>query len=569
MTEILFDIGLVIVLATALAFVAKFLKQSLIIAFIAAGILIGPSGFGMIRNENVILALSEFGIAFLLFIIGLELDFRKLKELGKPTLLTSVFQMSIAFIAGFSIGKLFLFSNIPSIYLGIAVSFASTTVVLKLLSDKNEIYTMHGRFQLGILLVEDVFAVFALALLTTLDSINFSNLMLTLGKGLLLFIIAALAGRFIFPRLLENAAKNQELLFLSAISLSFVMAYLSLMMNFSVAMGAFLAGISIAALPYSYEIVGRMKSLRDFFATIFFVALGMQITFSSITLVKPILGILFVVVILTPIVVMISIALFGYGKKIAFLSGIALSQMSEFALVIAAQGVVLGHITKNTLSLIAIVTVISIIISSYFIKYDQEIFNLFSKKLRFLDRFKRKEMDDYTPLEKYDYILIGCDRIGYSVLETFKKMNQSFVIIDYNPEIIKHMKKEKIPCIYGDVADFEILDKVKVHHARMVISTIPNRFENTYLIKEIRKENKKSIIIVTARNIDDALYFYDLGADYVIVPHFLGGDYVSLLLEYFTEDFARILYQKVQHMDQLRKRKESYKVEFKHRNQLF
>ncbi len=555
MNPVLYDIGIVIVAATTLAFLARLFKQPIILAFIAAGILLGPSGFKLITNEEVILALSEFGIAFLLFIVGLELDLRKLKALGKPTFIAAAAQMITAFLAGFLAGNLLSFSTITSIYMGLAVSFASTTVVLKFLAEKNEMYTLHGRFQLGILIVEDVFAVLALAALTTLDSFSISSLAITLGKGVLLFLIAALAGAFIFPFLFGKAAKNQELLFLSAISLSFVMAYISIMLGFSIAMGAFLAGISIASLPYSYEIVGRMKSLRDFFATMFFVALGMQITFFGLTNYIPLIVFLLISILVTPVVVMLVISFFGYGRKISFFSGLALSQMSEFALVIAAQGLLLGHITKETLSLIAVIMVISITISTYLMKYDGQIYGFISKRLKFMDKFKKSELEDYVPDEKYDFVLIGYDRIGYSILQTFSKIKKPFIIIDFNPEIIKKLKTQKIPCIYGDVADIEILEKAMVHGAKLIISTIPDRYENNFLISNTRKENKKAIIIVTARHIDDALYFYDLGADYVILPHFLGGDYISVLLERFTGDFAKILYHKVEHIEQLKKRK--------------
>lgn len=555
MNPVLYDIGIVIVAATILAFLARLFKQPIILAFIAAGILLGPSGFKMITNEEVILALSEFGIAFLLFIVGLELDLRKLKELGKPTFVAAAAQMIFSFLAGFLAGKFLSFSAITSIYMGLAVSFASTTVVLKFLAEKNEMYTLHGRFQIGILIVEDVFAVLALAALTTLDSFSISSLSITLGKGALLFIIAALAGTFIFPSLFSKAAKNQELLFLSAISLSFIMAYVSIKLGFSIAMGAFLAGLSIASLPYSYEIVGRMKSLRDFFATMFFVALGMQITFFGLTDYVPMIVFLLISLFATPIVVMLIISFFGYGRKISFFSGLALSQMSEFALVIAAQGLLLGHITKETLSLIAIIMVLSITISTYLMKYDGQIYGLISRRLNFLDKFKKAELEDYIPDERYDFVLIGYDRIGYSILQTFGKIKKPFIIIDFNPETIRKLKSQKIPCIYGDVADMEIQEKAKVHEAKLIISTIPDKYENTVLINNTRTVNKKAMIIVTARHIDDALYFYDLGADYVILPHFLGGDHVSILLESFTENFAKVLYNKVEHIAQLKKRK--------------
>lgn len=555
MNGILYDIGLVIVAATILAFIARLFKQPTLLAFIAAGILIGPVGFKLITNEEVILSLSEFGIAFLLFIVGLELDLRKLKELGKPTFFAAATQMIMAFLAGFLAGKLLSFSSITSAYLGFAAAFASTTVVLKFLAEKNEMYTLHGRFQLGILIVEDVFAVLALAALTTLDSFSISSLAITMGKGIILFFIAILCGTFIFPNLFGKAAKNQELLFLSAISLSFIMAYLSIQLGFSIAMGSFLAGMSIASLPYSYEIVGRMKSLRDFFATIFFVALGMQITFANISDYTSIIVFLLITLTVTPVAVMTVLSLLGYGRKISFFSGLGLSQMSEFALVIAAQGLLLGHITKDTLSLIAVVMVLSITISSYLMKYDGQIYGLISGRLKFLDKFKKSELEDYIPDENYEFVLMGYDRIGYSILQTFSKIKKPFIIIDYNPDVIRKLKAEKIPCIYGDMADVEILEKAKVDSAKLIISTIPDRYENTFLIKNTRKENKKAIIIVTARHIDDALYFYDEGADYVILPHILGGDYISVLLERFTGDFAKLLYHKVEHITQLKKRK--------------
>jgi Trk K+ transport system NAD-binding subunit len=329
------------------------------------------------------------------------------------------------------------------------------------------------------------------------------------------------------------------------------------MIGCSVAIGAFLAGVSLASLSYNLEIISMVKSLRDFFATIFFVSLGMQITLAATMLVAPIIMFSLLVVVGGPLIVMVLMSLSGYSKKVSFLSGIAIAQISEFSLIIIALGRSLGHIPKEIVSLTAIIAVVTITISTYLIQYNNQLYLRFSRFLSVFERLSKKVKHlEYRPAAfKADVVLCGYNRVGYSILKKLQAMKKSLLIVDYNPELIKQLAKEGVPCVYGDIGDLEILNRLDLANIEILISTVPDASDNLLLIKKTKEVNKKAVVIVTANQIDEALRLYDAGADYVVLPHFLGGEHVSILLEDFTKDFNKILETRLSHIRELSHRK--------------
>jgi len=277
MANLFIEIGVVLIVAGVLASIARFLKQPLIIGYMLAGIIIGPIGFGLITDIENIITLSEIGIAFLLFMVGTELDFRKVKNLGMPALLTGLGQIIFTFVAGYFIAAQFGFGQIASLYISLALTLSSTVIVIKMLSDKEQINTLHGRVALGILLVQDIVAIFAIALLSV-ETFTLNVVMANFFKGILLFVISLGLGSVVLKSVFRYFAKSQELLFIGAVSWLFLNAILAYALGYSIAIGAFLAGLSMTTVPYNIEIVGKVRSLRDFFAVIFFVSLGMEIS---------------------------------------------------------------------------------------------------------------------------------------------------------------------------------------------------------------------------------------------------------------------------------------------------
>ena len=557
MENIFFDIGAIIIIATVFAFIAKALKQPLIPAYVLTGIIIGPI-LGLITNTEIITTLSEIGIAFLLFIVGLEMDLRKLRDVGLISSVGGMVQMLSIFTATFILAVFLGFVYREAIYLGLIIAFSSTMVVVKLLSDKHEIDTLHGRIIIGFLLMQDIIAILALSVLLTIDNFSFSFLILSVVKGIVVFLVAVAASKFLFPALFEFAAKSQELLFIAAVSVSFAFSILFYYIGFSIAIGAFVAGVTLANLPYNIEIIGKVKSLRDFFAVIFFVSLGMELLLGSFgALLKPLIIFIILIIFLKPLITMFLCSFFGYKKRTAFLTSISLAQISEFSLIIVAQGLFLGHLSQEIFSLTVILAVATIVSTSYFIKYEDKLYRKLAGFLEIFDRLTGTYNDlEYVPRKKHEVILCGYNRIGYSIVNTLKRLKKKLLVVDFNPEVIRKLIDEKIPCIYGDVGDLEVLGRLNLREAKMVISTVPKKRDNLLLIKKTKEENKKVVVFVNASHVEDALRLYDAGADYVLLPHFLGGEHVSLLIEDFTGDIKKIIDTKIKHIKELKTRRE-------------
>lgn len=549
-----FDFGLIIVIATFFAIIARYLRQPLIPVYIITGLIIGP-GLGFITDIEMIKTVSEIGIAFLLFIVGLELDFRKLQNIGFVASVGGSLQVITIFILGFLISMLLGFGYPANIYWGLIAAFSSTMVVIKMLADKGELSTLHGRIIIGILLMQDVFALIAITTLSTLNNLSFFLVIFFIFKGLWVMIFALVSGKFLLPPLFKFAAKSQDLLFLLSISTCFGFAMLFTYAGFSLAIGAFIAGLALASLPYSTEIIGKVKSLRDFFATIFFVSLGLELSLVSLSQHIPTIIIFSVlIVILKPLFIAFIASIFGYTKRNSFLSAISLGQVSEFSLILVAQGLLLGHITQEIFSLTIVLTIITIGISSYFIKFDKTIYNKISHKLKILDRVALDKSLQYGSHKEKEVILVGYHRIAYSIVEKLHNLRKDFIVIDYNPDIIRELASEKITCLYGDISDPEILQKIDFKTAKLIVSTIPEEDDNKLLLQKAKDANPKVMVFVTANQIDEALELYDRGADYVIMPHFLGGEHTSLMIE-DTQDFEKLLKNKMRHVDQLQKRR--------------
>lgn len=551
---LLFDIGIVIIIATICGFFARLLKQPLILAYILAGAIIGPAGLGLVIDKTVIMTLSELGIAFLLFTVGLEMDIRKLKAVGLVSSISGILQIIMSLILGYILAIAFGFSQLGSIYIALALAFSSTMIVVKLLSDKKELDTLHGRMLIAILLVQDVIAIFALSFLATFKTISFSFFGISLLKVSLLFLVAILSSKFILPRLFKSIAKSEELLFLSAVSWCLLFALISYYTGFSIAIGAFLAGLTLALSPYNLEIIGKVKPLRSFFATIFFVALGMQLIFVNIShYFLPIIIFTLLVLIGNPLMVMIPVSLFGYKKRTSFLTGIGIAQTSEFSLIIVSLGLILGHISQEIVSIVVIITAITITISSYFIIYDDKIYKKSAGFLTFLDIFPahREKLEYAVKKIKKPIIIFGGHRTGRILVDTFKKLKKEILVVDFNPEIIKILISQKIPCVYGDIVNLEVLEKINLENAKMVISTIPNKEDNLFLIEHVKAVNPKAKIFVTTVHMHEAFEFYEKGADYVILPHVLTGEKIASILNDLVTKKKSIKKLKKEHIKKL------------------
>lgn len=531
MMGIFTQLSILILVVLVVSFITRILKQPLIIGYLLSGILVGPFFLNILQENDTILTFSEFGIAFLLFIVGLSLSPKVIKEVGKISLVTGVGQVIFTSVIGYLIGILLGFSPLVSVYIAIALTFSSTIIIMKLLSDKEDLDKLYGKISIGFLLVQDFIAIIILIVISAFSSgLSVTNIVTgTLLKGVLLIIILIPISLYILPRLSSFFAKSQEFLFLFSIAWGLGFAALFFYAGFSIEVGALIAGIMLSMSPYSCEISSKMRPLRDFFIISFFLILGSQMVIGEMgrLLVPAIIFSIFILV-GNPLIVVCLMGFLGYSKRTGFMAGLTVAQISEFSLILIALGVKIGHLSSEVLSFVTTVGIITIAGSTYMIIYSEKIYPYFS---RFLSLFERKKLKEGAEKnQEHDYILLGYNRLGFSILKTLSKLGGKYLVVDFNPETIKKLSSKKINCLYGDVEDIEFLQELKIEKAKIIVSTVPENDANFLLIKKIREKNKNAIIITTASQIQETFKLYNTGADYVILPHFLGGNYTSDLI---------------------------------------
>ena len=557
--EVLISLSLIIVIASITTIVARIIKQPPIIAYLISGILAGPLFFNIIGGDslNVIQIFAHIGVALLLFIVGLSLDLRLLKEVGKVSIFAGSSQIIITIIVGFLIAIGLGLSNITALYLGLVLAFSSTIVVVKLLSDKKEIDSLHGRIALGILMVQDFVAAIALMAIPLINQTgNFISVFYKLGIIFGLIILIFFFTHFILNRFLIYLARSQEILFLFAIAWALTLATLFDYFGFSLEIGALIAGMSLASSKYNLELGGKMKPLRDFFIILFFVFFGSQLNgMVNYSIIRDAIIFSIFILIGKPIIIMTTLKMFGYKKRTNFLTGSSLAQISEFSLIIVLLGFTLGHLTQEVMSLVIIIAILTIAISSYGIHHSNFIFNKISNSLNL---FEGEISEDIKSNKKtFEVFLFGYHRIGYKIFKELQKMKNSCVIIDYNPKVIFALSKHKINCIYGDIGDKGFIDDLDFSKAKLIISTIPDEDSNLVVKDKLKEINSNAIFIATAENPRSAVDLYEKGIDYVIVPHHLGGDYAANMINKFHTEKEKYKGAGKKHLKELNKAKKN------------
>ncbi len=520
--SILVSIALVVIIAAVLALISKLLKQEFILAYILAGIIIGPLVLGLIKDPSLVNGLAEIGITFLLFAAGLEMSLNKFKGRISTILLVGIIQVAAVVLLCFFTLQTFLFSRTESIWLGVAIALSSTVVITKIFSDKNELSTLHARLIIGIMFVQDIVAIGALALLT--KDFSLVSIILSVVKLVLLVGLAFLLNFAVKP-VMKKSASSSELLLVMSIAFLFLFVAISYFLQLSIAIGAFIAGIMLANTPYKIEIESKTKTLRDFFSIMFFVAIGMWLTNLSRFLLLPLIVVLFILILFEPLVTAVIIRLSGYKSKTSLQVGFAFAQVSEFSLILMLAALNIGIISQTAFDLIVVVAVVSIAITQYTIKAGEPLARLFSKLFSFIKVPTHKESKfTNVGIGKKTILLVGCHRMGSIYLKNLEKYRNKILVVDYNPEIIQALSKQKVSCIYGDADSHELLSKLPTQNLKLVLSTIPKKEENLFIIKHFKKLSDKIFVVVTAQKIDDALEFYKEGADYVLLPIIIGAE---------------------------------------------
>jgi len=535
MESLFFELGLVIISAALVGVVSYFLKQPLILAYLVAGVLIGPFGFGLIHNIETIHVIANVGIMLMLFLVGLEMNPERLKDLGVVAFATGVGQVLFTGLIGWVIIYLFDFTLIESIYLTVAITLSSTVIAVKLIYDKRDNNALYGQVAISILLVQDIIAILALLSLSgfktgTFD-FDFLHFGLILFQGIALSVAVIVTARKLLGYLYNKIATSHELLILFSLSWAFMVALFAEMAGFNIEIGAFIAGVSLASLPYTYEINAKSKVLKDFFITIFFVALGAGLVFSSMGHLIPAFITLSVFVLIgNPLIVMVIMGLFGYDKRTSFFTGISIANVSEFSFILVGMGLTLGHLDKQVVAMLTLVGIFTMTVSSYFMTYNNAIYNKLRKYLTIFEfRKSRTKLSNVKKGLQNHIILLGCGQMGQQILNQIKNFKDDYLVVDHDNTVIKGLIKKDISCIFGDVEDAELINELNLEGAEIVISTLPSPEDNLFLIKYLEKmpSAKRPIVIVTTDSGREGVELFNRGADYVILKPYLGAEHIS------------------------------------------
>ena len=522
-----YEFAIILALAAVLGAFGQILRQPLIVMFIALGIIVGPSVLDVVKSKENIHLLAEIGIAVLLFIVGLKLDLRIIKSVGKIALMTGLGQVFFTSLFGYFIGLALGFSALHSFYIAVALTFSSTIIIVKLLSDKKEIDSLHGQIAIGFLIVQDIVVILVMIVLSAMrqggETSLTQDIIKTLLSGLVLLAITIIAMRWIIPTLSSFLAKSQEMLTLFAIAWAVTLATAGELMGFSGEVGAFLAGVSLASSDFKDVISSRLVSLRDFLLLFFFVDLGVNLDLSVIgnQVTSALIFSVFVLV-GNPIIVLIIMGVMGYRKRTSFLAGLTVAQISEFSLIFAGLGLAVGHIDEETVGLITLVGLITIGLSTYLIIYSHQIYEMIAPALSIFQRKNQYRENEQFAIEtkKYDVIIIGLGRFGTRLSEMLDQHSDiNYLGIDFDPAIIKTWQGQGKNIVYGDITDPELLEQIPFMDSQFIISTVSDIEDSRQLVQSLKRENYTGKIYLSAITQKDYDLLSTCGAEKVLMPH--------------------------------------------------
>lgn len=526
-SNIFTEVAALLLLAAFVGIIGLRLKQPLIVAFIAMGILVGPSGLGWVSANDQIDLLAKLGITLLLFIVGLKLDLHIIRNMGVVALATGLGQVAFTSIIGYLIGLALGLTPISALYVAVTLTFSSTIIIVKLLSDKRETDTLHGRIALGFLIVQDLVVVLVMIGLNTMSSAgNISagyEAIVIVFKGITFLVGVGLFMRYLLPHLLNLLSHSQELLVLFGIAWAVSLAALGSELGFSKELGAFVAGVALASTPYRDALGARLVSLRDFLLLFFFLDLGARLDMSLLgeQIANSIVFSLFVLI-GNPLIVMIIMGFLGYRKRTGFLAGLTVAQISEFSLILGALGVSLGHIDGQIMGLITLVGLITISVSTYMIIYSHPLYNLLS---RWLGVFELKQPHRETGQDLlFDnvtaphIILFGVGRYGQGIAQALRARGCQVVGVDFNPELIRKGDPMGQPVLFGDAEDPEFIASLPLTKTQWVVSTVSELHVNRTLIYTLLNLGYEGKVAVSAHSVIDATRLEQVGADLVMIP---------------------------------------------------
>lgn len=529
--------GLAYVLAAAAVggVAAKLLRQPVILGYLAAGAV--TSALGLATGESVKI-LGQVGVTLLLFLVGLELPLPALKSLGRTAAVTGLGQIAVTSIIGWLIARLLGFSAAEAVILGIGLTFSSTIVVVKLLSEKGDLASLHGKIAVGSLLVQDFVAVGILIALAgaAQGGTNILEAVTVAGKGIGLLAVTLGLANSVMPKVAAWLAGSIELMFIFSIGWCLLVAAVvaSPLVGFSVEIGGLLAGLAFANASQHGQIMARVRPLRDFFLTLFFVSLGAAVKLPTVgASLMPAIVLGSYVLVGNPLIMMFILGILGYKKRTAFLAGITMGQISEFSLIIVAAAAAAGQVRTDLVTVITIVGAVTMTVCTYVIQNGGAVYARIGKYLPF---WGQGRMGEKKPAgHAGQVVLFGYGRTGKEMLPALTRLGHT-VVVDFDPQVVDRLTGEGVEAVFGDAADVELYDALGLKESALVASTIPDESDTKMLLSELSAWKRRPVTVVTAVDEPAAKKLYRAGADYVLVPNRVGGQYLAHIFNHHGLD---------------------------------
>jgi len=527
------DIAISIIAAWVLAVLSQVLRQPVLLAYLIAGFIIGPHGFQWITDSQNISTISGIGLSLLLFMIGLEIDLKKMLSAGRVILLTAAAQILGCVLLGWIVFDLLgpAANRLEALYLGVAAAMSSTVIIVKILYDKRELETLPGRVTLGVLVLQDIAVILFLAIQPNLKNPAVGLLALAMGKVIVLVAVAFLASRFVLPPVFRAVARLPELVLVGAVAWCLALAGFADYLKLSPAMGALIAGVMVSTFPYTLDVVAKVTSIRDFFVTLFFVGLGMEIPVPTWGYV--LWTIFFCLFLVGSRLLTVFPALYSMrqGYRISLLPAINLCQMSELSLVLLALGKASGDVSDNIIGVAAFSFALLAVDSTYAIYRNDSILH---KSIPWLNKLGFRDLAQSAPLDGNDerfkrICLLGFSWTASSLIEEISRGHSALlsdvVVVDFNPQVYERLRKLGVHVVYGDITQRDVLHHAGVGECNIVICSLPNMVlkgaDNLKMLRQLRELNPEAQIVVHAELLSDIPILYAAGANYVTAPRLL------------------------------------------------
>ena len=543
MTATFQEVSLLLAAAAGIGALAIRLRQPLILAYIVVGILAGPVGLGWITAHDPLDLLAQVGVAVLLFTVGLKLDLHLVRRLGAVALATGLGQLFFTILFGYLLGLALGMDHLKAIYVAVALTFSSTIIIVKMLSDKKELDSLHGRIAVGFLIVQDIAVLIAMMTMSTLNMAGTGGIAATLGMIALKLAVAGLllaaAMRYVLPHLLDLVAHSQELMLLFAIAWGVALASLGEMLGFSKEVGAFLAGFSLATSPYREAMSGRLNPVRDFLLLFFFLDLGAKLEFQAFEGQAVAALVLSAFVLIgNPFIVMAIMGYMGYRKRTGFMAGLTVAQISEFSIVFVAMGVSLGHVGGDALGLVTLVGLVTISVCTYLVLNSQTLYEKLKSSLGVFERRTpfREHMAEQKSGPIPAVIVFGLGRYGGRLMQRLQNQGINTLGVDFDPEAVRRTRHHGLNVRFGDAEDAELPASLPLAEVCWAVSTLHDTGINRALITALREHGYTGQIAVAAQSEEDTHVLKKAGAELIFHPYFDAAEYAADKLRHILRE---------------------------------